>query len=877
MPDNDLAKSPDKTVSELNLSEIFVEVIQKAPYRAARRVQVSLQSLGTSVGIAPSVASNPSDSEVTEPDQVILSISASGTSPLSYQWQISVSGGAFADIGGATLSTLTLDPTAISMSGNRYRVVVTNAYGSVTSNPAELTVNEVPAPLALSMGRTTNTDVVSWSAVSSPAGNGTVRYKWDDADTATGGSIAVLASGPFDSPSLTPGKHWLYIEEQDGEGGYLPMQAKQVDYWTPAFGVKHVYDTASMPDDVDNWDGKFRVTTSANQIRGTTESNSHVCRRVVAGLGTGIPTVLSAIVQPVGPYTRFHWGTNDNTNLATFDLSGEGSVVAGSNVFNTQVTRLSQDFYYVQFRIALDDGNNLDIRLANDTSNTQTSFVSDPSHGLNVWDAQAVLLSDFLPATESITIQPTTTQRQTFLGAGAGLGYGSAPAQYDLLDPIKQEAIRREVKGTVDAIRCSLFMAAADPVAEFISDYITSGQLADFLADNPDTDVLVVASGIAPDNAVANGSGGITFAPSTDSTTADHGRDLADFIVDLRNAGVPVTHVDVINEPDVSTESSNATPDHVVRIIKAFKAQIDTYALADPVKIVAPSTSSHNGLGASATSSLEAYLDAIIADPVALAAVDNPSAHTYGLGMQDTFIAKMQQIGNEWQTEAGATFTDENNIAYPNGHINGCSYAARFINDVDKWCERWFAFIGWAQTDNDFPNTRDADHALWRYDTPTQTFDPRPQAYYIEMLNKFKGATILEWTAPVEPANALDAWRFARRPWLWPLVAQKPGGGVIVALLNFTSAMFPEVDPGGASGAILPYHARNLDVTLDLSNLSGLLASDEAVTITTLGGELTPMGHPQVNFEPSEFVGSLSGFSLTASIAPCELLILETA
>ena len=728
-------------------------------------------------------------------------------------------------------------------------------------------------PLALFMARTTNSDTVSWAAVPASNGNGTIRYKWDDSDTSSGATIATIASGPFTSPSLTPGKHWLYVEEQDGEGGYLPMVAKQVNYWTPEFGSRHNFDTGLIPD-VDSWGGKFRVTTAANQIRGTTEVNSHVCRFTPASYGTSVNTVITAIVQPVGSYTRFHWGTDTNAKLATFDLSGAGSSVTGASVYNVLIKKLSQDYYYVQFRIPLSDGDNLDIRLANDTSSSTDTFASSPSDGINIWDIQAVQLTDFLQSTVAVTIQPTTTTRQTFLGVGGGLGYGSAGAEYSLLDAEKAESMLTEVGTTVNAMRVWLNMLEGTPAANFLDDYVTNPQLNDYEDKGFTPQVLVVIRGIEPANRTATGvEEGQTF---TDNAAIDaHCTSAAAHIQTIINAGVGVTAVDIINEPDVSSEDNFATPAQVAYLAKQLRAALDALGLTS-LLLIAPSTSSHNGLGASATSSWEAYADAIIADATALAAIDHPSAHTYPLGMQDAFITKMQQIGNEWQTEAGATQVDEDNVAYPNGQINGCSYAARFINDVGRWCERWFAFIAYAQTDNDFPNTRDADHALWRFDTASQTLDPRPQAYYLELLNRFKDADILEWTAPVNPANALDAWRSARRPYLWPLVAQKPGGGVLIALLNFTSALIPDIEPVGPKSGLLPYHAKELDVTLDLSNLSGLLASDEAVIISTLGGELTPMGHPQVDFEVTETAAALSGYSLIAKVNPGELIILET-
>lgn len=63
-------------------------------------------------------------------------MSASGTAPLSYQWQKGSSA-----ISGATAASYTTPPTIAADSGEQFSVVVSNAAGSVTSGMATLTVN----------------------------------------------------------------------------------------------------------------------------------------------------------------------------------------------------------------------------------------------------------------------------------------------------------------------------------------------------------------------------------------------------------------------------------------------------------------------------------------------------------------------------------------------------------------------------------------------------------------------------------------------------------------------------------------------------------------------------------------------------------------
>jgi hypothetical protein len=79
-----------------------------------------------------------SNKAVTAGQTATFTVVASGTAPLSYQWQ---KGGTA--ISGATAASYTTPATSTSDSGSQFKVVVTNSAGSVTSNAATLTVNAV--------------------------------------------------------------------------------------------------------------------------------------------------------------------------------------------------------------------------------------------------------------------------------------------------------------------------------------------------------------------------------------------------------------------------------------------------------------------------------------------------------------------------------------------------------------------------------------------------------------------------------------------------------------------------------------------------------------------------------------------------------------
>jgi hypothetical protein len=90
---------------------------------------------------APSITTHPSAASVSAGASASFTVAASGTTPLTYQWQKNSSnlsnGG---DISGATTTTLTIANCEEADEGN-YRCVVTNACGNATSNNAWLDVN----------------------------------------------------------------------------------------------------------------------------------------------------------------------------------------------------------------------------------------------------------------------------------------------------------------------------------------------------------------------------------------------------------------------------------------------------------------------------------------------------------------------------------------------------------------------------------------------------------------------------------------------------------------------------------------------------------------------------------------------------------------
>jgi glucose/arabinose dehydrogenase len=84
---------------------------------------------------APTITQHPANRTVAAGQQASFTVAASGSQPLSFQWQRNG-----ANISGATSATLSFT-AATGDNGAMFRAVVTNAFGTATSNSATLTVS----------------------------------------------------------------------------------------------------------------------------------------------------------------------------------------------------------------------------------------------------------------------------------------------------------------------------------------------------------------------------------------------------------------------------------------------------------------------------------------------------------------------------------------------------------------------------------------------------------------------------------------------------------------------------------------------------------------------------------------------------------------
>jgi hypothetical protein len=101
---------------------------------------ITLSNYTAALPESPAITVEPVDLTVTNANSAVFTVSATGTPPLSYQWQFDgtnlTDGG---NVAGSSSDTLTLSSVSATNAGT-YDVIVSNPYGHVTSSDAVLDV-----------------------------------------------------------------------------------------------------------------------------------------------------------------------------------------------------------------------------------------------------------------------------------------------------------------------------------------------------------------------------------------------------------------------------------------------------------------------------------------------------------------------------------------------------------------------------------------------------------------------------------------------------------------------------------------------------------------------------------------------------------------
>ena len=162
----------------------------------AADVTLTINSLTGLTAINPPAVATPPAAISLNPGQTgSLSVVATGTAPLAYQWRKDGTA-----IAGAIAATLAL-PNAQAADAGSYSVAITNAYGSVTSSAAAVTVTTAAIPATITnqpVGLTLNAGQPAAFSVAA-FGSSPVSYQWRKNGTA----IAGATTGTFSIAAVT--------------------------------------------------------------------------------------------------------------------------------------------------------------------------------------------------------------------------------------------------------------------------------------------------------------------------------------------------------------------------------------------------------------------------------------------------------------------------------------------------------------------------------------------------------------------------------------------------------------------------------------------------------------------------------------------------
>ncbi|HEX7510504.1 MAG TPA: immunoglobulin domain-containing protein, partial [Chitinivibrionales bacterium] len=137
----------------------------------------------------PTIIVQPSNQTAPEGATVQFSISATGTN-LLYQWQKNG-----APISGATAPTYTISPVALADNGLKFKCMVSNNAGSITSSEVSLTVNS-SAPMITThpSSQTINTGFTATFSITASGPN--LSFAWQKNGVAIPGAIAASYTTP---------------------------------------------------------------------------------------------------------------------------------------------------------------------------------------------------------------------------------------------------------------------------------------------------------------------------------------------------------------------------------------------------------------------------------------------------------------------------------------------------------------------------------------------------------------------------------------------------------------------------------------------------------------------------------------------------------
>jgi hypothetical protein len=148
--------------------------------------------------VAPTITTEPVNQTVNVGQTATFSVAATGTAPLSYQWQKNS-----ANISGATAASYTTPATTSADNAATFDVIVSNSAGNKTSTTATLTVNTTPVVPTITAQPANQTVTVGQTATFSVTATGTapLSYQWQK----NNGDISGATAASYTTPATVSG------------------------------------------------------------------------------------------------------------------------------------------------------------------------------------------------------------------------------------------------------------------------------------------------------------------------------------------------------------------------------------------------------------------------------------------------------------------------------------------------------------------------------------------------------------------------------------------------------------------------------------------------------------------------------------------------
>ncbi len=223
--------------------------------------------------VAPTITTQPANQTVTVGQTATFSVTATGTVPLSYQWQKNS-----INISGATASSYTTPATVSGDSGAKFDVIVSNTSGSQASAMAVLTVNAVTV---------STIDVVT--------------YHYDNLRTGQNLNETILTPASVNSAKFGMLGAFTVDGRVDAQPLYLSalaipgVGAKNVLYVATEHGSVYAFDADSVNGSTSAFLWKASVLGS-----GETSSDDRGCSQVTPEIGVTATPVIDRTRGPHG-------------------------------------------------------------------------------------------------------------------------------------------------------------------------------------------------------------------------------------------------------------------------------------------------------------------------------------------------------------------------------------------------------------------------------------------------------------------------------------------------------------------------------------------------------------------------------------------------